>query len=237
MTSQAFADYHLYTIDGTVTLRDRETQSLVMLDPRPITVKPRYLYRGNDGRGVVSQLQIVNSAKEGAGVPLPAGRVRFFESDAAKQLQFTGETTIGHTAVDEKLTLDVGTAFDLAAERRSTVDKRISDREREFGIEIKLRNRKSVPVTIVVEESLGGDITLAQQSHPSTRKDASTLQFSIDGEYRYTYSYQPDASGRSAVVRAIGDLDCDGTASTYELEIRIEGTGVTRTWTRTQPYE
>ena len=180
MTSQAFADYHLYTIDGTVTLRDRETQSLVMLDPRPITVKPRYLYRGNDGRGVVSQLQVVNSAKEGAGVPLPAGRVRFFESDAAKQLQFTGETTIGHTAVDEKLTLDVGTAFDLAAERRSTVDRRITDREREFGIEIKLRNRKSVPVTIVVEESLGGDITLAQQSHPSTRKDASTLRFSIN---------------------------------------------------------
>ena len=180
MTEQAFADYHLYTITGEVTLRDRESQSLVMLDPRAVTVKPRYLYRSSDGRGVVSQLQVVNSAKEGAGVPLPGGRVRFFESDAAKQLQFTGETTIGHTAVDEKLTLEVGTAFDLAAERRSTVERRISDREREFGIEVKLRNRKSVPVSIVVEESLGGDITLVQQSHPSTRKDASTLQFAIE---------------------------------------------------------
>ena len=63
------------------------------------------------------------------------------------------------------------------------------------------------------------------------------LQFSIDGDYRYTYSYEPDASGRTAVVRATGDLDCDGTASTYELEIRIESTGVTRNWTRKQPYE
>ena len=26
------------------------------------------------------------------------------------------------------------------------------------------------------------------------------LQFSIDGDYRYTYSYEPDASGRTAVV-------------------------------------
>ncbi len=63
------------------------------------------------------------------------------------------------------------------------------------------------------------------------------LQFSIDGDYRYTYSYEPDASGRSAVVRATGDLDCDGTGSTFEVEIRIEGTGVTRTWTRKEEYE
>ena len=63
------------------------------------------------------------------------------------------------------------------------------------------------------------------------------LQFSIDGDYRYTYTYQPDASGRSAVVRAVGDLDCDGTASLFEVEIRIDGAGVSRTWTRKQPYE
>jgi hypothetical protein len=180
MTEQAFADYHLYTLAGEVTLRDRETQSLTMYDPRPVTVKPRYLYRGGDARGVQSQLIVVNSAKEGTGAPLPAGRVRFFEPDASKQLQFTGETNIGHTAVDEKLTMEVGTAFDLAAERAIKSDKRISDREREYTTEIKLRNRKTTAVTIVVEEPLGGDITVTAQSHPSLRKDANTLQWSID---------------------------------------------------------
>lgn len=63
------------------------------------------------------------------------------------------------------------------------------------------------------------------------------LQFSIDGDYRYTYTYLPDPSGRSAILRAVGDLDCDGTSSTYELEVRIAPDGVTRTWTRNQPYE
>lgn len=75
--------------------------------------------------------------------------------------------------------MDVGTAFDLAAERVQKTDRRISDREREYSIEIKLRNRKSNTVTIVVEEPLGGDITVTQQSHPSVRKDASTLQFDV----------------------------------------------------------
>jgi len=63
------------------------------------------------------------------------------------------------------------------------------------------------------------------------------LGFSIDGDYRYTYSYQPDPDGRSAILRAVGDVDCDGETSLYELEVRLEGTDVTRSWTRERPYE
>lgn len=64
------------------------------------------------------------------------------------------------------------------------------------------------------------------------------LAFSIDGAYRYQYQYVPDPSGTSAVVRAVGDLDCDGTSSLYELQIRvIKGNAVTRTWHRQDPYE
>jgi len=63
------------------------------------------------------------------------------------------------------------------------------------------------------------------------------LGFSIDDEYRYTYSYVPDPGGRSAIVRAVGDVDCDGETSLYEVEIRIDGGGVKRTWTRKNPYE
>lgn len=63
------------------------------------------------------------------------------------------------------------------------------------------------------------------------------LQFSIDDDHRYSYEYVPDASGRSAVVRAVGDLDCDDVTSLYEVRIDIEGSGVRRKWTRKNPYE
>ncbi len=63
------------------------------------------------------------------------------------------------------------------------------------------------------------------------------LAFSIDGPYRYTYEYAPDPSGASATVRAVGDLDCDGTSSLYELLLTVKGQTVERTWSRKDPYE
>lgn len=63
------------------------------------------------------------------------------------------------------------------------------------------------------------------------------LQFSVDGEYRYTYQYVPDASGQSAILRATGDLDCDDETALYELTLKVKGTSVTRTWHRKNPNE
>lgn len=192
LTEAAFADYHLYTLAGTATLRDRESQSLVMIEPRAVKLAPRYLYRGGDARGVAIELEMVNTAKEGAGVPLPAGRVRCFQPDADRDLQFTGETSLKHTAADEKVTLALGYAFDLAAERKTTSDRRVSEREREFSIEIELRNHKATPARIVVEEAIGGDVQVTAQSAPSTRKDANTLQWTLDvpagGKVTLTYT-------------------------------------------------
>jgi hypothetical protein len=150
-----------------------------MIEPRPVTLKPRYLYRGAEGTTVHAQLELRNDAASGLGVPLPAGRVRIFEADPSGELQFTGETMVGHTAEDEKFTLDVGDAFDLVGERRETANKRISDREREYSVEIKLRNRKKTAVTIIAEENLGGDTEILQKSQDFTRKDANTIQFTV----------------------------------------------------------
>lgn len=179
MNEASFSEYHLYTLREPATLRDRESQALVMVEPRPVTLAPRYAYRNGDPQGVLAQLEIVNSSKAGPGVPLAAGRVRTFQADDAGALQFTGERSIGHVPVDEKLVLDIGYAFDLAAERRTTYEKHPGPRERVYGMEVKLRNRKSVAATVTVEEAVGGDTEVTAQSQPSVRKDAGTLQWTV----------------------------------------------------------
>lgn len=176
---QAFADYHLYTLPGTAVLRDRESQTLTLLEPRDVTVKPLYVYRGGDASGVRSRLEMVNSAKEGMGAPLPAGRVRCYMPDSDQDLQLTGESTVKHTAVDEKLTVELGYAFDLAAERKQVSDRRVSDREREYSVEIKLRNRKKVDATIQVEEPVSGDVEVVRSSSPVSRTEANVLRFTL----------------------------------------------------------
>jgi quercetin dioxygenase-like cupin family protein len=122
----------------------------------------------------------VNSEKDGPGVPLPAGRVRCFQPDDSGALQFVGEAAVKHTPVDEKFTLEVGYAFDLAAERKTLAERRPSEREREFDVEVRLRNHKPGTATVTVEEPLGGETTILRQSHPSTRKDSNTVRFAIE---------------------------------------------------------
>ena len=61
------------------------------------------------------------------------------------------------------------------------------------------------------------------------------LEFSIDGPYRYAYAYTPDPDGQGAVVRAVGNLDCDQALSTYELRLTVKGTSLERAWTHREP--
>uniref|UniRef100_A0A832MIQ9 DUF4139 domain-containing protein n=1 Tax=Eiseniibacteriota bacterium TaxID=2212470 RepID=A0A832MIQ9_UNCEI len=192
LAEEAFAEYHLYTLSRPATLRHGERQSLVLHEPRDVKAAPRYLYRGGDPRGVAAELVIVNDRAAGLGVPVPAGRVRIYEADASGALQFTGEARVGHVAEGETLTLEVGSVFDLVAERRELSNRRIADREREVSVEVRLRNRKKGAVVIVLEEPVSGDTEVLRASHPLARKDAHTLRAEVavpaGGETVVTYT-------------------------------------------------
>jgi hypothetical protein len=185
---EPFSEYHLYTLPRPATLRDSEVQRLVMLEAREVKVAQRYLYRA--GREVLSQLELKNAKANGLGVPLAGGRVRVYEPDATGAIQFTGESQLRHTPVDETFTVDVGAAFDLVAERTVRYDRRLSDRERETSVEIKLRNRKKEGVTIVVEEPMAGDWEMTESTHKFEKKDARTAKAEV-----------PVAAGAEVVVR------------------------------------
>jgi len=187
VTEQGFGEYHLYTLDRPALLRDRETQRLVMLEDRGVKLTPRYVVRG--GNTVASQLEVMNTSAGGLGVPLPEGRVRVYEKDSRGELRFTGESRIRHTPEGEKLTIEVGNAFDLVAERSEVYNKRISDHEREFEVRVVLRNRKKTNATIVVEENVASDMEVIKKSHDFTRKDSNTLVFQV-----------PVAAGKEAVL-------------------------------------
>jgi len=49
------------------------------------------------------------------------------------------------------------------------------------------------------------------------------LEFSIDDNSHYQYSYHSD--GKTFTAQAVGDLDCDGTPVTYTLEGKLDAAG------------
>jgi hypothetical protein len=74
---------------------------------------------------------------------------------------------------------------------------------------------------------------------PALWMDASwrLLGVSVDGAHRYSYQYELVDGGQVAVVRALGDLDCDGVIGRVEVRLVPTGDALRETWTRTLPEE
>jgi type II secretory pathway pseudopilin PulG len=64
------------------------------------------------------------------------------------------------------------------------------------------------------------------------------LRFTIDDPHRYSYEYEVVDGGRAAVLRAIGDLDCDTVQGTIELRLDPGDDGaLIERWSAHQPEE
>lgn len=177
---KAFFEYHMYTLPRAATLANKEIKQISLFDPASTKVKKVFLYQPDyDSRHVKVKVEFTNSSSTGLGMPLPAGRVRLFKADSDGSLVLLGEDRIGHTPKDEKVTLTVGSAFDIAAEEKLVQQVRISDKVEERQWEIELRNRKTEDVTVKVEKRLWGFWEVLDANYTHEQKDANTLVFSV----------------------------------------------------------
>ena len=206
VTEKAFDEYHLYTLERTTTLRDRETKQVEFIRAAGVGTKQIYIYDGlkidanryngwnwenirNDHYyGTESNSKIwvmrefVNSQANHLGMPLPKGRVRFYRRNDGGQIEFTGENVIDHTPRDEIVRIYTGNAFDLAGERIRTnyiVDDGKSTATESF--EIKVRNHKKEPVDVRVVEHLYRALTwdIASSSADYKKTDSHTIEFPV----------------------------------------------------------
>lgn len=177
---ETFFEYHLYTLDRATTIADRETKQVSLFPTASTQVKKIYEYSsGRDAKKVRIILEAENKKELGMGMPLPAGKVRVYKKDSRGDLQFVGEDQIDHTPKNEKIRLGVGKAFDIVAERTELSQDRITDRVFDRKVQVKLRNRKTEAVEVVVQESVWGDWEIRDASLPFEKKDARTAEFRV----------------------------------------------------------
>ena len=190
---KSFFEYHLYTLQGKTTVKNKETKQLSLLTAANVPAKKVYVYDGAQNDKKVNVLmEVVNSKDNNLGMPLPKGKVRVYKQESDANQHFIGEDMIDHTPKDEKVRLYLGDAFDIVGERKQTNERVISDRERESSFEISIRNHKDTPVTVVIVERLWGDWKVTQSSHTYNKKDANTLEIPVeipkDGAVTVTYT-------------------------------------------------
>jgi hypothetical protein len=75
--------------------------------------------------------------------------------------------------------VQVGEAFDIAAERNQLNFRRISDRVSETDYEVKLRNHKKEDVEVVVVENFWGDWEITKSSVEFKKASASKVEFHV----------------------------------------------------------
>lgn len=204
MSEEAFSDYHLYSLDRKTTIHDQETKQVSMLGATGFPVRKRYVVDGHAHyfrnaqhpgaplKDVVQVFyQLKNDQVAGLGLPLPAGVVRVYQADSRGGVQFAGEDRIGHTPKDETVNLKIGTAFDVVAERKQTDFQKVGTSTYEVEYEVVLRNHKTAPVTVEVNEPIGGTWRIVRSTHTYTKTDAWAAQFELpvaaDGTTRLTY--------------------------------------------------
>jgi hypothetical protein len=209
VTEKTFEDYHLYSLPQPTTIHDRETKQVEFLRASGIQSKRLYLYDGaqlpantyNQYQDLRNQPQygtqsnphvwimreFVNNTANHLGMPLPAGRVRFYRQDQDGQVEFTGENQIQHTAKDETLRIYTGNAFDITGERKQT--KFVSNMRPPMNgsgsvdesFEIKLRNHKTEAATVRVVEHLyrWSNWTITDESATHRQTDSKTIEYDV----------------------------------------------------------
>jgi hypothetical protein len=210
MAQENFSDYHLYTLNRKTTINNSQTKQVSMLEGTGVPVRKRYVVEGqafyyrnaqHPGAPIKDVVQVYyefkNDEGHGLGLPMPAGVVRVYQDDSQGGTQFVGEDRIDHTPKGETLNLKIGDAFDVVAERKQTDFQKIATNVYEVEYEITLRNHKAVPISVEVNEPIGGTWTIVRSSHTWTKTDAWAAQFllpvSADGaatlKYRVRVTY------------------------------------------------
>ncbi|HKH71925.1 MAG TPA: DUF4139 domain-containing protein [Vicinamibacterales bacterium] len=192
MAQESFSDYHLYTLDRKTTVNNNQTKQVSMLEATGFPVKKRYIVDGQSfyyrnaqhpGSPIKDVVQVYyqfkNEATAGLGMPMPAGVIRVYQSDSKGGVQFVGEDRIGHTPKDEMLNLKIGNAFDVVSERKQVDFEKIASNVYEMEYDVVIRNHKATPISVEVNEPIGGTWRMIRTTHQYMKTDAWAAQFNL----------------------------------------------------------
>ena len=200
VTQSSLMDYYVYSVERPITIQDQQSKQIAFINTPEVAAQKVYVYDASPAYtlstgetnvdpsfGVQSdtavqvQLEFSNTLASGLGMPLPAGTVRVYTEDEEGNLAWVGTDSIAHTPVNEALSLTLGEAFDVLAERTQTKFQQLAENSIEETTEITLRNQKDEDIVVRVIEYLfrAEDAEVLSSTQNYTQLDAHTIQFEV----------------------------------------------------------
>jgi hypothetical protein len=209
-TNEAVGEVRLYTLPGTVSFTPGTRLVVPLFAPTAVVPELRLTVTGSlpfyGGIGqetdevevpVMVSYRLPHELKTPFGdLPLPAGAVSIFDTDAGGRIQLVGQGSIGHTAPGEQVEVATGTAFDVSARRTQTeyATARATNPSRviaTIGYSVTIKNAKDSAVTVEVREERGGEWSMLSSSVPAVRRSSNRTVFPVrvpaGGEATLTY--------------------------------------------------
>lgn len=195
---EGLGDLKLYRVPIPVTVAAQSQKQVAFLAKDEI--KGMLAYRSKIDWDAPGNPQILfrfrNTAKEGLGKPLPAGRLVFYQ-DGPTGTMVMGESTLPDKAVDEEVELEIGESEEV------TLDYAEEARDRKAGwsdYRVTVKNANPFPVRFELEFPTGRDLRFTRLSARTERKPGKqvmvlTVPANAEQEVRY----------RTSEVRRTGD--------------------------------
>ncbi len=188
---QQAGSYYRYTLDAPLDLASGSTQAVALMDAQTFDVEREYRIENRWYAGDTTQrnhAEVRLRFDNASGQPLPAGPVRVYSGGPSVML--LGEDRIGNTPDGAPVTLTLGQAFDITAERRA-VESSQQGNERRQTVEVTLYNARREAVSVTVAEHLpdGADIVSESIEHESKTAREATWEVKVPGKGETTLTY------------------------------------------------
>jgi hypothetical protein len=209
MAEESLLEYHLYTLDRPTTISENQTKQVALLSASQIPARKELVLSGAEYYYIAQYGEIGTKLKVGVfiefdnkeasklGMPLPKGTLRVYKKDNAGNAQFVGEDSIDHTPKNETVRLKLGESFDVTADKKQTNFKLLPNPQKghsayESEFEFTLKNAKKEKMTVLVQEPIGGDWKIVNESHPHNKANSHLAVWKIEvpAEGKTTLSYK-----------------------------------------------
>lgn len=181
--------FYVYKIPQPTSLKDGQIKQVSFVSAPAVKYKKRgeivsTLTFGKDKtsfKDVHPELlyNFANNKEDGLGMPLPKGKISFYDYDKSGALQFVGENLIDNKAEGQNLTLRLGKFFDIYAEAKVEDIQKFDERKYKkkpsdacitvetvnlYKIAYRITNKSSEPADIVLKQPMPSEAEVVTES-------------------------------------------------------------------------